>query len=429
MFSDYKIAIMPIGDLDTDQVKGDYTAILEHIHGFADDAFLSHPISNEDDIQQACSRISEIHPDLLVIIALRGRSAPLMDTAARTLNVPCLFWPVQGRFALPSSTLAVGALHETGFPAELLFAPPSHPLAIDRFQNIAWAARTYSRLRRCRIGMIGGLFPNLVSCRYEQEKLISKFGITLLQISFDEIRLIMQELEKTSQSREALNQKNSCHLKVDPQDIPIVDAGLKLHLALKQLTNEKQLKGIVAECWTGFPRELEMNPCLGFIEDAYTLACEGDLVLMIALLMIRYLTGVFSFVGDIYDLDLDHNIILVHCGAPASLAKDFRNVKIEKSCAAHAQGFETMTCKPQLEPGTVTLLRLYGAGGDQLHVALGDLVQCDTSPDLKVKIHLAGNRWHFLEQCFGNHYIVAPGDIREKLRLLCKWLGITVIET
>ena len=106
-----------------------------------------------------------------------------------------------------------------------------------------------------------------------------------------------------------------------------------------------------------------------------------------------------------------------------------RNVVLEKSRASQALGFETMTCKPRLDPGTVTLLRLYGSGGNQLHMALGELINSDTSPDLKVSVRLAGDRWHFLEHCYGNHYIVAPGDVRKELQLLCKWLGITPVET
>ena len=194
MVRDFTIAIMPIGELDTDQVKDEFTAILDLIQGFTVDAVIFSPVSDDKAIQQACLQISENSPDLLVIIALRGRSAQKIETATRSVNIPCLIWPVQGRFALPSSTLAVGALHETGFPAELLYAPPDHHLAIERFHIIASAARAYSRIRRCRIGLIGGLFPNLVSCRYDPEKLIAKFGITLLQITFDEIRSTMQTI-------------------------------------------------------------------------------------------------------------------------------------------------------------------------------------------------------------------------------------------
>jgi hypothetical protein len=46
-----------------------------------------------------------------------------------------------------------------------------------------------------------------------------------------------------------------------------------------------------------------------------------------------------------------------------------------------------------------------------------------------VNIRLNGNRWDFLDQCFGNHYVVVAGDIRGELKVLCGWLGITIFET
>jgi len=53
----------------------------------------------------------------------------------------------------------------------------------------------------------------------------------------------------------------------------------------------------------------------------------------------------------------------------------------------------------------------------------------EQSPNLSVNLQLAGDRWHFLGQCFGNHYVVAPGDIRPELSLLAEWLGLHTVET
>ena len=64
-----------------------------------------------------------------------------------------------------------------------------------------------------------------------------------------------------------------------------------------------------------------------------------------------------------------------------------------------------------------------------MHLASGELLECEQSPNLTVKVRITGNRWDFLEQCFGNHYIVVAGDIRDELNLLGKWLGITIFET
>jgi L-fucose isomerase-like protein len=128
-------------------------------------------------------------------------------------------------------------------------------------------------------------------------------------------------------------------------------------------------------------------------------------------------------------LDLDGILTLIHCGAPASLSSNREATMVSKSQLALERGFETLTCRPHLESGTVTLFRFYGTECDKLHLASGELLGSELSPNLTVQVKLKGNRWDFLEQCFGNHYVVVAGDIRSELKLLGKWLGITILET
>ncbi|MEP7359256.1 MAG: hypothetical protein ABI847_18535, partial [Anaerolineales bacterium] len=203
----------------------------------------------------------------------------------------------------------------------------------------------------------------------------------------------------------------------------------KLHLTLKRLAQEHQLDAFAAECWTGLPPELGLNPCLGFVEDAYTLACEGDVVLCVSLLIVQYLTGRRAYVGDLYDLDLEGVMTLSHCGAPASLARDPGQVVLGRSPIMLERGFETVICRPQLPPGPVTIFRLYGRNCDKLHLAMGDLLDSDPAASLAVRLRLAGSRWDFLNLCAGNHYVVVPGDLRPELGRLARWLDITIFET
>ena len=301
-------------------------------------------------------------PDLLLLIPLRGLSAQIIETAVLTSHSPCLICPVQGRFALPSSTLAVGALQESKVPVELLYAPPDHPDFIERLRCIIRAARAFSRIQRSRIGVIGGLFPNLVSCRYDPQIVNSRLGTTLVPISFKETRNSIQSISQRMSDVEQLQQEITASYTINAADLNALDAGIQLHLALKQMAIEQKIDGFATECWSGFPREFGLNPCMGFIEDAYTLACEGDVMLCISLLLVRYLTGSSAYVGDLYDLDLDGILTLIHCGAPASLASNKGEIVLSKSQLALERGFETMTCRPRLENGPVTLFRFYGQG-------------------------------------------------------------------
>jgi len=423
------IAALPIGEIDTDVLRNEFESIIRIIDGSGIDLLVADPVSDAESAQQSVQELSKKKPDLLLLIPLRGLSAQIIETAALTSRLPCLICPVQGRFALPSSTLAIGALQESKVPVELLYARSDHPDFIKRLHCITRSAIAFSRIQRSRIGVIGGLFPNLISCRYDPNMVSSRLGTTLVPISFREIRNVIQSGADGRNKVEQLQRELTVPYNIDAADLSAVDPGIQLHLALKQVALEQSIDGFATECWSGFPRELGLNPCLGFMEDAYTLACEGDVMLCISLLLTRYLTGTGAYVGDLYDLDLDGILTLTHCGAPASLAGDNGEVVLSKSQLALERGFETVTCRPRLENGPVTLFRFYGRECDKLHLGTGKLIGSELSPNLKVKVQLNGNRWDFLEQCFGNHYIVVAGDIRDELKLLGKWLGITIFET
>ena len=188
---------------------------------------------------------------------------------------------------------------------------------------------------------------------------------------------------------EKMRQEIVSSYEVSPSDENSLNAGVKLHLALKQKALEQNLEGFATECWSAFPRELGLNPCLGFIEDAYSLACEGDVMLCISLLIVRYMTGVNAYAGDLFDLDMDGILTLTHCGAPASIGSNRDKVVLGKSQLASERGFETMTCRPQLDPGPVTVFRFYGQECNKLHLASGELVSCEQSPNLTVKVKIS----------------------------------------
>ncbi len=423
------IAVLPIGEFDTDFVQQEFDSIIKAFDHSKTHLIIDDPVSDADEARQSVKGLSEKDFELLIIIVLRGLSAETIDAAVRASPVPCLILPVQGRYALPSSSLAVGALLESKALVELVYAPPDDPEFIQRLTHILRVAKAYSQLRKSRVGIIGGLFPNLVSCRYDSKIIKSRLGMTLLPISFEAVSSSFQTYAGRSQAVEKLHQEITSSYTVEAADENALDAGIQLHLALKHVAQEQKLDGFATECWSGFPKELGLNPCLGFIEDAYTIACEGDVLLSISLLIVRYLTGRSGYVGDLFDLDLDGVLTLTHCGAPASLASDKCDVVLAKSQLARERGFETLTCRPKLDRGPVTVFRFYGMECDKLHMASGELISCEQTPNLTVKVKINGDRWKFLEQCFGNHYLVVAGDIRSELKLLGKWLGVVISET
>lgn len=423
------IKVLPIGEFDTPLVNSQFEAIVAAFQSLGAEMIIAPSASDDVGVQQVLAGGSQKNPDLLLIVPLRGLSAQASEAAGQRSITPCIIWPVQGRFALPSGALATGSLREARIPVELFYAPPDHPSTTAKLQCLVNAGQAYSRLRRSRIGVVGGLFPNLVACRYDPDMITACLGVALVPVSYDDLRNSILYISHLVSEVERLQQEISNAHTIDPADQNSLTTGLNLHLALKQIARERELAGFAIECWSGLPKELGLNPCLGFIDDTYVLACEGDVMIGLGLLIARYLTGTNAYVGDLYDLDLDGILTLTHCGAPASLASNPKAVLLAQSPTALERGYPTMTCRPRFNPGRATVFRLYGQACDQLHLVSGEIIGSSQTSNSTVEVRLSGDRWDFLAHCQGNHYVVVAGDIRNELQLLAKWLDITIYES
>src|SRR6185503_19516099 len=201
------ITALPIGEIDTDVIRSEFESIIGVFNGLETDLLVVDPVSDEESARQSVQELSSRNPDLLLIIPLRGLTAQTIETAVLTSRRPCLICPIPGRFALPSSALAVGALQESKIPVELLYAPADNSDFVERLQCVTRAAAAFSRIRRSRIGVIGGLFPNLVSCRYDPQIVNSRLGTTLVPISFKETRNSIQSISQLMSDVEQLRRE------------------------------------------------------------------------------------------------------------------------------------------------------------------------------------------------------------------------------
>ena len=117
------IRALPIGEIDTDVIRSEFESIIGVFNGLGTDLLVVDPVSDEESARRSVEELSRRNPDLLVIIPLRGLTAQAIEAAVLTSRTPCLICPTQGRFALPSSALAVGALRESRFRLSCYMLP------------------------------------------------------------------------------------------------------------------------------------------------------------------------------------------------------------------------------------------------------------------------------------------------------------------
>jgi len=362
--------------------------------------------------------------DALLVLVMHGNSARQILAAADGVDCPCIIWAVRGRWAWPSSSLAIGKLEEEQKPVKLVYGQPAEEDAVEEFEMALRSVFALRQLARSKIGNIGGLYPNLVACAYDKEGIRSRLGTEIIEISFDTVR----EKEVPEDDVKAFIERTGALHTVDADLAGKCQAGIRLHLALKQIARQHDLDAFAVECWSRFPKELGTNPCFGFVEDDYIMACEGDVLLAVNQILVRAITGIYPYAGDVYDLDKQSVLTLKHCGAPMSLGTDEEGAVIQESEEAEKQGFPTLVCRPQMKRGPVTLLRLYGGACEYMHMASGEVIGTENLKEMTVKVKIRGSRKHFIENCKGNHYVVVPGDIAEEIRLLCKWKSIALVD-
>ena len=142
------IVVLPIGEFDTDLVKIEFNGMISALTQSDTNISIADAETTEEGARQSVLALSEKNPDIIVIIPLRGLSAQIIETAGIQSRVPILIWPIQGRFALPSSALAIGALREARVPVELIYIPPDHPDTAQRLFPILRAAKAFYSVKK-----------------------------------------------------------------------------------------------------------------------------------------------------------------------------------------------------------------------------------------------------------------------------------------
>jgi L-fucose isomerase-like protein len=420
---------MPIGEVTSEDIKNDIKSAIENLESINVDLTKTKPLYDEKDIILAVKNLQSAEIDLLILFSLHGASAPLLVLAAENSVVRTVIWALPTRYSLPTCASAIGALMERDFKSNLVYGSASDKEVTRRIEQLARVNYTINRLKRARIGAIGGVFSLMTASYYDRNILRHRIGPDIVRIPISEYKQVVTKTTEKEAAKAIENIPKGIKVEVEPA---LLVQSMRQHLALKKIANERELEGFCLECHSEMIKEFKVNPCLGFIDESYTIGCEGDVVTCAAALMILYLSGKQPLISDPFTIDSESVMTMLHCAGPASLCEDCSDVTIKTGHSPSHVGepIPLAMCRPKLQEGKeVTLLRLYGSHMDKMHFALGNVVSCLNQTTLDIRIRLVGGKDAFIRNISGNHYIVASGDIRNDLKVLCEQMGIEAIES
>jgi L-fucose isomerase-like protein len=425
LYEEPRICLIPIGKIDVnirEQILGSVEKSFENLK-----AVLRrfNVVSSKTEALQLSEQDGGNY-DLALLIPLHGATAHLQVAVAEALKLPVVIWSLPWRFSFPTSASAYGALKEKGYWANLLHGPPDSRRLAEEVACLARVSSALRKLSKTRVGILGNLPNYMVASFYDIEALEKRFGIRFEQLSHVEFMEVLNFIQQDLKG----NVKQSLPKDVSVQtDDYSLAKGFAVHKAIKEVLGRHHLDAVAIGCHPDLETELQINPCLGYIEDSYTIGCECDVLSLISALILKYLSGSSGWITDIYSLE-DNSLTLVHCAAPRSLARGGQVLISGRTQKEIGDRPPTLAeCRPKISNEDATLVRFIGKSADRLHLVFGKVLDCDIEEQVKVVLKLHGSPSEFVKYAMGNHYTFALGDLRKEVRILCERLNIEVIET
>ncbi|MEM2936491.1 MAG: hypothetical protein QW231_04875 [Candidatus Bathyarchaeia archaeon] len=356
------IGFLPVGDVKTEDMKRDIDAAIKTLKGRQLEIVSRPASSNLQELLAYAKELEAARLDALVLFCVHGSQAFNLVRVAEGTRLPVVIWALPVRYSLPASASAVGNLREKGLGVKLLYGAADSGSTTDELLWVTKVLHAVRRLREAKIGKIGGLQGGAyVSGNFNKEALHERFGVEVVDIRVREVMDAFEEVGE-EQVEGALKEwrRRFQHIEAGEQDLR---RATRLSLALKRLFERYGLSALALDLYEEVGQIFRTSSFLTFCEDLI-MQYEGDVISLIATLLVKYLADKPVYLTDIFSIDLEKSLLTVlHASAPASLAQDDSKVHIGTDTPPLGFGdYTIVTCKPEIPPGPVTIFRLFGRG-------------------------------------------------------------------
>ncbi len=387
----------------------------------------------------AARELLDARVDGIVLFLDTWLEAPVAVAAIRELeHLPLLVWgfPMfeqDGRRESTGSAVAYtvikGALDRVGLPHEGVWGNVDDPKAVHHVRTFSRAAHAWRRLQQTRIGLVGYASMGMYSGTFDH--LLMRFRVGPEIEHADSYSIIRRtEAIETARCTPVIARLRGCARITDGVTEDHLQTVARIYLALKDWAAERHLDAICFKCQYEFSQEYGMVGCVPLAllaSDGIVATCEGDIPLMVSMIIQHYLTGQTIPYGDVLDR-VDNRLLFSSCGfAPFETASSPEDIEIRPAILPYFKG---VTNSFVLKPGKVTVLRLSeGIGTYRLTYGTGTGLPSERrqgwAPALEVE--LDGDADDFLAHVTTQHYSIAYGDLSREIESLARMLRVEVL--
>ncbi len=401
----------------------------------------------ENDIKRALDVLKGQELDALVIcIAGWIPTHAVVKVTEQYKHLPMVLWGLCGwreddRIVTTADQAGTTAIRKTfadlGYKFKYVYDIIGLPSRVEKVMSFLSAASAAKKLRSAKIGMAGYRDMNLYGTLYEGGSLkrvvgpeIETFEMLELKQRFDKIT----DEEKKAVIDSEMSKWN--FLKPAQEESKMLAAGY--YLAVKQLIDERGYGAISLKDVDGMKKLVGFPPAPVFmlLSDCAGVSTvpENDSLGNVTQLMVKYLTGQCGFYLEFYEF-FENSVL---AGVPDYIPAEVTEGETTVIPAAFGELSEGILNVSKVKTGEVTMARLtYIDGKYYMHLIKGDgrrspkWEECgwtQPAPQLPGLEIFMDDVEKFADNVMCQHYIITYGDNREKIKDLCKILGIGIIE-
>jgi hypothetical protein len=314
------------------------------------------------------------------------------------------------------------------------------PIDYDELNELISLMQVRKAIRETRILAVTGgelITWGVVSSIWDLENLKAKFGTDCYRISikrfFDEMDKVDQK-EVTELSEKLIKGAQKLNIKED-----YVANDVKFYLATKSLMEKYDCNAHTTPCFelcsSRVPEKLKVVPCLTHTllkDEGYPSSCEGDISVLLAMMVLMYVSKKSSFMGNPWMKDED--IIQLTHSVPGLKMNGFDKPDLPYELwhfTAAGWGTKMQIDMAKNEEKEVTLAR-FNPLATKIQVVGGRIVGCcfherGCSPTVDIQVNDAREIIH-QQVDFGHHMAMVYGDYTRQIEKLSTLMGFEVVK-
>jgi L-fucose isomerase-like protein len=241
---------------------------------------------NELSLRNSLKACEEKGVNAIVLLQTTMGDGRLAPTLAQLWPDPLVLWatPEKSDGDMISSCSLVGThawvstLRQMGHSFELVYGDPGAADTRERLGESVRLAATVRRLRRVRLGIVGGQAPGYFAMSADPFTMHCGLGIQLQTFSLLQFAKVVQDLSDHAVGEDVARVKalGMPHKDTNDDDLPMAS---RLYLAMKSYLDHENLDALAVRCWPEMPDVFGQWPYLGIARlanEGRAVVCEGD---------------------------------------------------------------------------------------------------------------------------------------------------------